>query len=81
MTIKKLKVPQRYEAFIAAGPTGFKNAEHATVAEWRTARQLATKNALPSPVGSDELLRLARLMGIPDNVPLLPRPKTLARDW
>jgi hypothetical protein len=81
MTTKKMRkpgIPQRYETRVESEPGRFKNAEDATVADWRIARRLAEQSALPAPVGSDQLLRLARVFGIADDVPLLPRLRELA---
>jgi hypothetical protein len=75
---QRLELPQRYETRVEAEPGRFKNAEDATVADWRIARRLAEQNALPAPVGSNQLLRLARAFAIPDDVPLLPRLRALA---
>jgi hypothetical protein len=75
---RSLEIPQRYETRVEAEPGRFKNAEDATVADWRIARRLAEQSALPAPVGSDQLLRLARVFGIADDVPLLPRLRALA---
>ena len=73
ITHKRLKLPQRYARFIEVEPDVLKDTRDATVADWRTARRLAERRLQPSPVGANELLRLARILRFPDDLPLLPR--------
>jgi hypothetical protein len=80
VTPKRFKIPQRYARFIEIEPDVLKDAVDATVAEWRTARRLAERGMRPSPVGANELLRLARILGFPDDLPLLPGLKAIADD-
>jgi hypothetical protein len=70
--------PKRWASFVEAEPNSFKSAGDATVADWRTATRLAKQTGEREPVGARKLLHAAKLLGIPEDVPLVPRLKALA---
>jgi hypothetical protein len=76
----QVKIPGRIAEFVESSPNGFKHIDDATAADWRTAVRLAKQNRELAPIGARGLLRAAKLCGIPDDVPLLPRLRMLASD-
>jgi hypothetical protein len=67
-------------AFIELGPEGFRDAEAATVAEWKTALRHKGEPPLPKSYRSavSRMVRVAKLLDLPDDCQLLPRVRALA---
>jgi hypothetical protein len=69
----KLVIPPRLPAYIEIEGGAFISAELATVAQWQA------ENARAGDRSVKQLVSNARELGIPDDVALLPRLRTLAK--
>jgi hypothetical protein len=72
------QLPRSLPGFIEAVENGFKSSEKATVADWKTDLRLSKKRGeLPRPAVR-RMVRLAKLLKLSDETPLLPRLNVLA---
>jgi hypothetical protein len=74
---KKYKIPRSVPQFIQTKSGYFVDCHEATVADWKTEQRMTRKEGRLQRPGVSQMVRISKVLNIPDDVKLMPRLETL----